>query len=113
MEAIVNEPTLASIDCESNVDVRRVLIERYGVENYLLDSGAEIRHYDQCGTLYVTELPNDENIAMVRVTNSTPEPDGQFRTYFLRVPPNITTAREAVAWTFGLTSAEYNPHVES
>jgi len=113
IEAIVNEPTLASIDCESNVAVRRVLIERYGVENYLLDSGAEIRHYDQCGTLYVTELHNDENIAMVRVTNSTPEPDGQFRTYFLRVPPNITTAREAVAWTFGLTSAEYNPHVES
>ena len=32
--------------------------------------------------------------------NSTPEPDGTRRTYFLRVPPQMRTAREAVAWTF-------------
>ena len=82
-------------------------------KNYLLDSGAEIRHYDQYGTLYVTEQSNDEQIVMVRVTNSTPEQNGEHRTYFLRVPPNMMTAREAVAWTFGLTTDEYFPQVES
>ncbi|CAN5551758.1 hypothetical protein BH10CYA1_BH10CYA1_25110 [soil metagenome] len=111
--AIMEEPTINRIDYESNIAVRRVLIERYGVQNYLLDSGAEIRHHDECGTLYVTELRDDESIVMVHVTNSTPEPDGEFRNYFLRVPPNMMTAREAVAWTFGITGEEYGPQIES
>ena len=111
--AIFQEATLQSIDAEFNVEVRRVLIERYGVQSYLLDSGSEIRHHDQYGTLYVKEIPNDENIVMVHVTNSTPEPDGDYRSYFLRVPPSIATAREAVAWTFGMTSDEYEPLAES
>lgn len=113
MTAIQEESNLSSIEGESNIAVRRVLIERYGVENYLLDSGAVIRHHDEYGTLYVSELHNDEHIAMVRVTNATAEPNGEFRNYFLRVPPTIQTAREAVAWTFGLTNAEYHPEVES
>jgi hypothetical protein len=50
---------------------------------------------------------------MVEVLNSTPEPDGTRRTYFLRVPPEIETAREAVAWTFGMDGAGYAPAVES
>lgn len=112
-QIIMEKPTLQTIDCESNVAVRRVLIERYGVQNYLLDSGAEIRHHDDYGTLYITELHNDENIAMVHVTNATAEPNGEFRNYFLRVPPTMSTAREAVAWTFGLTSEEYDPQCES
>src|SRR6266436_180030 len=38
-------------------------------------------------------------IVLVHVTNSTPEPDGSRRRYFLRVPPEVKTARAAVAWT--------------
>ena len=55
----------------------------------------------------------DEPIVMVEVVNSTPEPDGTRRTYFLRVPPDTRTAREAVAWTFGLGGGEYRPAAES
>jgi len=50
---------------------------------------------------------------MVEVRNSTPEPDGSRRTYFLRVPPTMRTAREAVAWTFGLGAVDYRPAVET
>lgn len=32
---------------------------------------------------------------------------------FLRVPPFIKTAKEAVAWTFGFLEADYNPLIES
>ena len=42
---------------------------------------------------------------MVEVQNSTPEPDGSYRTYFLRVPNHTFTARDGVAWTFGLSGA--------
>jgi hypothetical protein len=50
---------------------------------------------------------------MLEVVNSTPEPDGSFKRYWLRVPPQMQTAREASAWTFGLTSKEYEPLVET
>ncbi len=46
---------------------------------------------------------------MVEVVNASPEPDGTFRTYFLRVPPRTATAKAGVAWTFGLTEEEYAP----
>jgi hypothetical protein len=31
----------------------------------------------------------------------------------LSVPPHVATAREAVAWTFGLTEQEYAPATET
>ena len=46
---------------------------------------------------------------MVKVINSTAEADGTHKEYFLRVPPAITTAQEAVAWTFSMNSEEYQP----
>jgi len=39
----------------------------------------------------------------------TSEPDGSHKCYFLRVPPTMRTAREAVAWTYGLTAEAYLP----
>jgi hypothetical protein len=35
------------------------------------------------------------------------------RRYFLRVPPTIRTAAEAVAWTFGLSGQDYYPALET
>jgi hypothetical protein len=35
------------------------------------------------------------------------------RAYVLRVPPTVQTAREAVAWTFGMTVEEYQPTAQS
>jgi hypothetical protein len=112
-DAILIDPSLGSIEEAENLEIRRVLIERYGTENYVLDSGCVIVHNDECGTLYLKELPPDEPILMVRVTNSTAEPDGEFKTYFLRVPPTTRTAREAVAWTFGLSESEYFPLLQT
>lgn len=111
--AITCNTSLHVIDAEPNIEIRRILIERYGVQDFLLDTGVEIRQHDKFGSLYVKEVWGDEDIVMVHITNSTPEPDGQYRTYFLRVPPTIRTAREAVAWTFGMTAEEYDPIVES
>jgi hypothetical protein len=31
----------------------------------------------------------------------------------LRVPPEVTTCKEALAWTFGMSTEEYNPIKES
>jgi hypothetical protein len=98
--------TIAEIREEENAEVRRVMMDRYGLSRYLEDSGAQLVHEDELGSLYRTEVPNDEPLVMVKVLNSTVEPDGTRKPYFLRVPPDQTIARDAVAWTFGYRSGE-------
>jgi hypothetical protein len=101
--------TVELIREEANAEVRRVMLEYFGFERYLRESGAKELHRDETGVLWGVVLPGDEPLVMVEVVNSTPEPDGTYRTYFLRVPPSIRTARAGVAWTFGLTEEEYRP----
>lgn len=87
-----------------NAEVRRVLAAHYGFEKLMREIGKPVAK-DDYGRLW--DLPSIGK--MVEVRNSTPEPDGSFRDYFLRVPPQTKTAHEAVAWTFGMTPKEYQP----
>lgn len=123
--------TPARIDAERNAEVRRVMVERFGVERLMRDSGGEVIHEDETGRLWrrlvgpVTgprswaqgmawnRPRTHEVVVMVEVVNATPEPDGTFKTYFLRVPPGTRTACEGVAWTFGMTEREYAPAAET
>ncbi len=112
---IENPELLTPTDIESveNVTLRRRMIENYGVAKFLADANAILVQSDKYGKLYRKELPGDEDLAMVAVINTTMEPDGTYKEYFLRVPPTMQTALEAVAWTFGMTAEEYAPTVES
>ena len=101
--------TPARIRDEENAELRRVMLEHYGYDRYLAESGAKPVHRDETGVLWRIALSGDEDVAMVEVVNSTPEPDGTSRTYWLRVPPRTRTAREGVAWTFGLGAEAYAP----
>ncbi|MFF9012748.1 DUF6745 domain-containing protein [Streptomyces sp. NPDC014870] len=101
------------IRSEDNAELRRVMLEFYGYERYLAESGAQPVARDETGVLWRIELVDDEDVVMVEVVNATPEPDGTFRTYWLRVPPRTRTAREGVAWTFGLAEAAYEPLVQT
>jgi hypothetical protein len=111
--------TIEAIDEEANAERRRVMVERFGPERLVREGGAELVPEDETGRLWRRQIgPNvrwgrEEPITMVEVINSTPEPDGSRKTYFLRVPPRTETARAGVAWTFGLTSEEYRPSAES
>jgi len=113
--------TVDVIESEENSEVRRVMVDRYGRGKYLKDTGAKIIHQDDWGTLYKKEILGQEPMVFVGVVNSTPEPDGSFNDYFLRVHPELRpitnnrivgnpqklTALNAVASTFGLTGEEY------
>lgn len=126
----IEEPhriTVEAIEKQTNVELRRIMINIYGQAKYIQDSGATVIHQDEWGTLYRKELPDDEPLMMVKVVNCTPEPDGTFEDYFLRVHPELRpilpdktlgepqelTARNAVASTFGKTGREYNPDAET
>ncbi|MYS19054.1 hypothetical protein GTW78_01995 [Streptomyces sp. SID4948] len=97
------------IRAEDNAELRRVMLEHYGYDRYLAESGAVPLHKDETGALWRIALSGDEPVVMVEVVNSTPEPDGTSRTYWLRVPPGTRTAKEGVAWTFGLSADAYQP----
>jgi hypothetical protein len=124
--------TVARIEAEQNAEVRRIMVERYGESRYLEDCGAALVHEDEFGRLYRRELAGDEPLVMVRVENSTTEPDGSRKVYWLRVHPELRplhrstpgerhqlgkpqklTARNAVASTFGLRGEEYAPVVQT
>ena len=115
-EKLVMSPetiTVSEIESEINIELRRLMIERYGTERFLVDSGAEEIHRDDFGILYRKDFPEDQSLVMVKVVNSTPEPDGSFKDYFLRVPPEIERAKQAVAWTFGKEENDYAPELQT
>ena len=89
------------------------MIELYGQTRYLMDSGAKEISRDEFGILYRKEIVDDEPLVMVKVVNSTPEPDGSFKDYFIRVPPDMETAHAAVAWTFDKTPETYSPLIQT
>lgn len=113
---VVSQPdriTVDEIDAQDNVEVRRVMVERFGADRLVREGGAELVHEDAAGRLWRRPMPGnrwgEEPVVMVEVVNSTPEPDGSHRRYFLRVPPTTRTATAAVAWTFGIEDGWYAP----
>jgi len=92
---------------EPNAELRRMMLERYGLARFRRDARARLMHEDHWGKLWRVRVPDDEPITTVEVVNATPEPDGSVRHYELRVPPAMRTAVQAVAWTFGMSPADY------
>lgn len=96
------------IDAETNAEVRRVMLDRYGVDRYIRDTDAIVVHRDAYGTLWHKPLAGDEDIYMVEVINATSEPDGSRKHYWLRVDPRqydgaagrVAQAAVASTWRF-------------
>jgi hypothetical protein len=105
--------TPAEIWAERNIEIRRVMMDRYGYDRLLKGSKAQLLDESEFGRLWVMQIDDDEDLVVVEVVNSTAEPDGSFKDYFLRVPLTVRTAREAVAWTFDVPAADYEVAVET
>jgi hypothetical protein len=111
-ERVINRQySVDDITRETNAEVRRVMIDLYGAGRYLSAAGAHLVASDDFGKLWRLDQVDDEPLVMVEVVNATAEPDGTFKDYFLRVPPDTRTPHEAVAWTFGMTEREYRETV--
>ncbi len=99
--------TVERIREHANAEIRRVMIDRYGHERYIRDAGAEKVAVDDWGTLWRAPVEGDEPLMMVEVLNATPEADGSFAKYWLRVPPTVRTPLEGVAWTHNVPPEVY------
>ena len=126
--------TAAKIESEENQEIRRVMMSRYrlgedvfGAAAYLRDAGGEIvDHDDKWGTLRCKHRHGDSDVMIVEVVNNTPERDGSFKHYWLRVhpelrpirampdgtmqigEPQLPTAHNAVASTWGKRGEEFH-----
>ena len=87
--------------------IRLVMIERYGVERFIKEGSRKglvtKAHVGTDGVLWKFGF----DWAAVEVINATAEPDGSHRHYFITVPGTCETARQAVAWSFGVPAREY------
>ena len=71
------------------------MIRRFGLTNYLKESTAREFHRDEYGILYRNILPNGDSVGII-VTD--PVSDFDFDECSIRVPAEIATANDAVAW---------------
>ena len=83
-----NKITVQGIDAEQNAEIRRVMVELYGEDKYILDSGLQPIAQDDFGELFRKDFFNDTQLTYVKVRNSTAELDGSFKDYFLSVNPS-------------------------
>jgi hypothetical protein len=96
---------------ELNAEVRRAIQERLGNERFVEMIGGKQIDAGRRGKLIEIDLGkyDPERVAhYVQVQDSSTE-----RQYSLRVPPSITKADEAIAWTFGLSARDYRPGQET
>jgi hypothetical protein len=90
---------------------RNCMIEIMTPERFVASGGASCVSADDTGIFWRARWTYRGvaigSWAAVEVVNGTAEADGSHRRYFLRVPPSMSTAREAVAWTYGLSTERY------
>src|SRR3990167_6207773 len=98
------EITVLAIESETNAEVRRIMMEKYGYERYMRDCNAVV--VDECASdheiiglrtarLLVKQIPDDEPVVYIDVLNSTPETDGTTKRYMLRVDPRAYNGMSA------------------
>lgn len=115
-EYVILEPGKITVDKilgESNIEFRRILLERFGVDRFFknfpagtIDLDEDAYHNDR--KLVKLDLVGDEPLVAVGLVCPSTG-----RKYFLRVPPQTRTCAEAVAWTFGFSKDIYHPLVET
>ncbi|MFX0094382.1 MAG: DUF6745 domain-containing protein [Candidatus Hodarchaeota archaeon] len=91
-----------------NVEIRRLLMDRFGFDKFVAEARARLLHRDGSSELVTINLRKEESLTFVKVRDSTTK-----QLYLLRVPSDVKTCREAIAWTFGLEEEEYDPIKET
>ena len=120
-EYIVERPEeidIEKIHADTNAEIVRIMIERYGSGKYLTEIGAEeVGEPFNGSQLFEAELHDGTSIARVRAVNSTPEPDGTSKIYWLKVPTGMSCTQEALAAIhpdpFRKDWKDYGPSVET
>lgn len=92
-----------------NSTLRREALKFYGIERFFKEMKATLIHTDgKSELLRLSWHKWEDPILMVKVIDSTTRD-----IYLIRVPPQMKTVRQAVAWTFHREEGEYHPAEET
>ena len=92
-----------------NATIRQFFLEEFGYERFLQQMPHIIIERDgEQELICINWHAGEEPIYLVKVKCPSV---GVF--YTLRVPPEMNTVKEAIAWTFGLNKIEYKPEIET
>jgi hypothetical protein len=112
---IIDRPeriNVRTIAANHDPQIRRCMIDILTPQRFIAEGGAYRVSHDETGVLW-RQRWRWEAWAAVEVVNGTAEPDGTHKHYFLQIPPTVRSAREAVAWTYGLTEQRYRPKLRT
>ncbi len=94
--------------------VRRAIRERLGTQRFVELVGGKVIDEGGYGKLIEIKLDSRTMHDPERVAHYVQMQDSSTqRQDYRRVPPSITKADEAIAWTFGLAASEYRPGEET
>jgi hypothetical protein len=107
--------SITEVLSHANTEVRYVGIKIVGMDKVLESNRTTIIHKDEEKNQILFQIKGifEEPVSYVKVVNSTQEPDGTYKDYYLSVPPTVKTCQQAVAWTFRLEENEYHPEQET
>lgn len=108
--------TKQDVIAEQNAERRRCYLEILGGKRFasLLELEIKKSEVDRQGNLQVLYRSTEKDklagdfIQFAQVICPSTK-----REYFLCVPPDLNNCKEAVAWTFGKSSQDYNPSIET
>lgn len=93
----------------ANATIRREALDYYGIKKFFKETNSKIIHQDGKNVLLSLRWHKNESpMTMVKVIDSTTKD-----IYLLRVPPEMKTVKDAIAWTFDMNSNEYYPIKET
>jgi len=114
-----------------NVEIRERALRKFGYENYVKEGfkrgkinyiiiGDKIFQYHNPNSNF-NKIPEgyfnnrDDKIIFLSddITFLQVKDPSSGKIYFLKVPPDMHSVKEAKAWTFGLKKEEYNPEIET
>jgi hypothetical protein len=121
---VIEDParlTVEAIHAEDNAEVRRVMIELYGMSRYVRDAGFEVVDADMDPIGQPRRLLRKGDVLVVELTNSTEDADKTRRVYHVPCHPELRpllsgdqlgapqklTALNAVAASYGFRGEEY------
>jgi hypothetical protein len=119
--------TVARIEAERNAELKRVMVDRYGMARYVRDAQFEVLDEDTDPLGQPRRLLRRADVMVVELTNSTIDAEGTRRVYHIPVEPELRpmlergqmgepqklTALNAVASTYGMRGEEYVLAVET
>lgn len=116
--------TVKDILAQTNAEIRRVLIEKYGMEKFLKDGEYKEFAKDSYGVLYENPKIDSEDTMglrrLLRLEDSTPDERGVREVYIQSMPVRhpqtqalLDTPHNCVCWSFDLPEGAYAPLIET